>query len=618
MSGPLTFGQQKWLEGVFPAMLNSMGVPDASTDPMAAYRYIRTHREVQKQAARQRPLMRIYDKNMHYVAALTGEMYGQCEELLTDTGKATTAIRYNNWIGDYLVNQTKIHEDLHLVVDPIPTQPDWRTRWGGKITGIAAKKDSKGIHTIEMEAVSNREHAKNLLFGANPIFPPEVQLPKMWVLPGNTRTVLAMSMFINLARLFFPVTSVIGNIFNPAGWLNPLNETALHNLNPLDWPMQVGFVNSGADRSRTTVMGAQWTDWQSAMTPLLQDAGVTFRAVTWLTEDKDTIHEELVDAGRFLGKKLDGGVAAAARPKRNCIGFMLTDDSGRPGVTGTGIDGLINLAAVTLDDLLTPILVNIDTGESLNGEPIEEATGEERTTIIEKLTGVAKKPPQAIWWEGQYSGIIESERRMHKAPVKTIMTGGRSPSLVNEAQTFGIKYALAQLSAVISYGLGAYQQYGTPGLDNLYQGQLDNVLFAWQRFTDPIRALFTGDMAFQERIERGSGTAYTLAGILTLRLGNYKTRAWQGFTTKVINGHPFLVDVDVRLGQQAGFEQDGIIFADQITAIKREWDRKKPLTISLAIGDDHDKEDPLSRGMRVLSAIWGTLGQFLGEGTIFG
>lgn len=649
--GPIspTFNQHKYMADVFDHAVGQLGEPDPATDPMSAYRYMRTKKHVMRTSATQRPGIRIWDGSMNFIGAMTGELSGSCEELASDSGKANGAIRFSNWMGDYLINQTKVHEDLHITFDPIPTQPTWETRWGGKITGLVGKKDERGVHTIEFEALSNREHAKKLLFGANPFFAPEVQLPKMWVLPGNTRTILSISMFVNLARLFFPALSIETNVFNPFGWINPISPDAILGLDPLNWPLQAIFVNPGLDQSRTSVLGATWTDWHSTMDPLLKDAGCTFRSYTWLKEDTTSFHTELVDAAKLLGVDLLEQAAAGlingvgqalegafgnsfgigvkkphitdlvSRPRRNCVGFAIEDHSSRTGMTGTAADGIVNVAAVTIDDLLTPYLVNLDTKETLNGEPIEEASGEERVTLFEKLAGVARKPPKVIWWDGQYSAILESERRLHKGPVKTVMTGGRSPSLVNEAQTFAIRYALAQLSAVIDMAIfGAYQTPGTPGLDNLYQGQLDNVLFAWERETDAIRALYTGDMAWNEVIEKGSGTAYTLASILTLRVGLYKTRAWEGFTAKVANGWPWFLDIDVRLGERAGFEQNHIIFVDQITAIKREWSRQKAVTVSMALGDDSDKEDPYARGMRFLAAMWSTLGQFLGEGTLFG
>jgi hypothetical protein len=154
-------------------------------------------------------------------------------------------------------------------------------------------------------------------------------------------------------------------------------------------------------------------------------------------------------------------------------------------------------------------------------------------------------------------------------------------------------------------------------LDNLYQGQLDNTAFAWERYTDPVRAVWSGDLAFQEYFERGSSSAYTLAAWLTLREGNYKTRPFYGFQTETINGRPWLIDQDVLLGQRAGFEMNGIIYVDQITAIKRTYDRKTPVIVSMSIGDDRDKHDPVARGIRVMQAVYSLVGALAGEGTIF-
>ncbi|TDZ94831.1 hypothetical protein CCUG62472_01646 [Mycobacteroides salmoniphilum] len=598
VTAPLEF--TRWLNDALVDTLNRPTKPDPATDPMSAYKYLRGRRDAIEGAARQRPMLRLFDKNMDPIAQIAGERLASVEEMHSDSGQANVVLRYDNWLTDFILQQTKIHEDLHLVVDPIPTQATWRTRWGGKVTGINAKRDSSGVHTLELEAISNRQHAKNLLFAANPVFPPEVQLPKMWVLPGNTRTILSASMFINLARLFFPLLSIPTNVFNPFGWLNG----GISGLDPLSWPLQVAFVNPLLDQSRLSVVGAAWTDWHAAMNDMLKDAGCDFRAYTWLKEDKDSPHTELVDLVR--GTVAEEAVNDVTRPHRNCIVFAIEDKSGVTGPTGTAADGVINLIGATLDDMITETLINLD----------EDGDGE-TDPVFRKLLGVAPEKPKTIWYDGQFSGIIESERRQHKGPVKTVMTGSRSPQIVNQAQTFAIRYALSQLAQVINYAIGAYQQPGTEGLDNLYQGQLDNTLLAWMRFTDPRRALWTGDMAWQEHFEKGGGTAYTLSGVVTMRVGHFKTRAWQGFTVKVVNGRPHAIDIDIGLGDRAGFEQGGIIFVDQITAIKRTWSRNEPVTVQLAIGDDSDKEDPAARGLRALQAVWTTLSQFLGEGTIF-
>jgi hypothetical protein len=147
-------------------------------------------------------------------------------------------IRGGDYLGDFVRNAVRFEEDLHLSIDTNPTQPSWKTRWGGKITTINVKRDSSGVHTVELIATSNREHLKTTLVGSTPLFPPEIQPIKMWFLPANTRTACFVTMFINLLRQFDPLVSIPTNIANPAGWINPLGPDALLNLLPTEWPIQ--------------------------------------------------------------------------------------------------------------------------------------------------------------------------------------------------------------------------------------------------------------------------------------------------------------------------------------------------------------------------------------------
>lgn len=622
---PIEIAYTQMLAGVFAPIGTGVngteGVcPDPSANPMTCLQYMTNRNDTIIRAAQQRPLIRIADKNLNPIAILSEEMGATFEEKWDDSGSGKVTLRYDNHLVDYLVNQTRVDEDLHLLVDPIPTKPDWRTRWGGKIHEIHIKQNEDGTKTVELLAVSMREHAKKLLIASNPIFAPEVQLPKMWVVPGPTRTIAFLTFMVNLARLFVPGISTVTNIFNPAGWLDPLSLDSVENFHPLSWPIQVAFVNPLIDQSRWSCIGATWQDWHSATSDMLKDAGVVLRAYTWLPEDADSPHTELVDLASTLSKPLKGAATQVIRPTRPCVVFSLEDMSGQTGPTGSVIDGLLNVIGVTLDDMFSTVLLNGDTGQTLNGEKLVDVNGQ--TPIFESLLGVAPAPPKAIWRDGQFTGIISADVAYHKAPVKTTMTGGKSPALVNELQTFGIKYGLSQISDMINAAIGtfvntAWQMPGTPGLDSLYQGQLDNTLFCWERVTDPVRALYSGDHSYQEYMERGSGTAYTLSSVLSLREGNYKTRAFTGFQVKTRNGMPWLIDVDVRLGERAGFEFDGVIYVDQITAIRREWDRTKPVMVSMSIGDDRDHNDPIARVMRFMSAIWTTIGAFAGEGTVF-
>jgi hypothetical protein len=393
----------------------------------------------------------------------------------------------------------------------------------------------------------------------------------------------------------------------------------------------VAFIDTITDQSRWTAIGANWQqNWHDAFKDLLSDAGCFMRVYTYLTTDEDSPHTQLVPLVPI----------GAATPSRNCVIFSFENKSGVTGPTGTLFDGLLDLVAVTLDDLITPIAIDLSNGQTfdpgaiLNGESVYDASGIGQTYMIESLLGLVPAPPQVIWWDGVYNGVLTSDLFWHKGSVKTIMVGSKSPVLVNEAQTFAIKYGLAELSQVLYAGNPIYagdavgggpggqmntlQVPLTSGLDALYQGQLDDVLFAWERFTDPIRAFLSGDVAWQEHFQKGStGTAYTLAGILDLRVGDWNTRAYGTFRATTYDGHPWVADYDYYIGDRVGFEQNGIIWADNVYKIKREWDWEKPLEVEVTVGEDKQKKDPFGAAFRTLATLYNFVGNLAGEGTIF-
>lgn len=644
MNAPYTFTsgptQNQWVFNLLP-LAGSSGVPDPVTQPAQTATYLTGLGNLVNGFNHVRPLIRLFDANLENNLQITGELNCSVEELADDTGACQVEILYDNWIVDWIKNQTMVTADLNLVIDPHATQPDWRTRWGGKVTEMHVGKNDKGNNTIKFKAVSFREHAKNLLIASNPILPPEVQLPRLWVLPGPACTVCATTAFVNLARIFMPGWSTIDNIFNPAGWVNPLDGFSVL---PTEWPIQIAYLNPINDESRWTCVGASWTStWHDAFKDILSDAGCFMRVYTYLTTDADSPNQELNLILAQSGADTGGG-DILGNPLRNCCIFSFENKSGVTGPTGTLLDGMLQLVGVTLDDLITPVAIDLNTGnvydpgQVLNGETVEEASGIGQTYLIEQLLDVAPAPPKVIWWDGTFNGVLNSDLFWHKGSVKTIMVGSHSPVLVNEAQTFAIKYALAELSYLIyaanpdpvgdggadggnagaAVQASSWMTPGTPGLDALYQGQLDDVLLAWERFTDPIRAFYAGDVAWQEHYQKGtSGTAYTLAGILDLRVGDWVTRAYGTYKAGSYDGHPWVADYDYFLGDRVGFEQDGIIWVDNCYKIKREWDWEKPMEVEVTIGEDKQKSDPFGAAFRTIAMLYNLVGSVVGQGTIF-
>jgi len=144
------------------------------------------------------------------------------------------------------------------------------------------------------------------------------------------------------------------------------------------------------------------------------------------------------------------------------------------------------------------------------------------------------------------------------------------------------------------------------------RGQLDNILLAYIRFTSPVRALRAGPYGYLEHFE-GQGSAYTVSSTLTLRQGHWKTRPYQAFKVKIVNGRPLRVYYDFNLADRALFEIDGILHTDQVTAIRMHYDKDTPKTFDISVGDDQEAEDPLARVVRGAQLIWSAIGLVFGS-----
>jgi hypothetical protein len=599
--------QQKADKKYRASVIGIDGVPDAHKDPMQSYRYIVARRNVIIGSHKQRPLIRLWDKDMNFIGRLTGERDVSWQELMHSAGAASVKVLRSNWLADFLIKDVRAEEDLHITIDPRPSKRHWSTRWAGKVTAAHIKRTAEGTHEVHLDLISVWEHWRHIAFMANPVLPPEAQLPKIYMIAMNCRSAVVTSAMLNLMRQYNPVLSIFTNLLNPGHWLTPVMDPAISfknsdgslpqtaNFNPLDWPVQMAFVNPILDQSRLSFVVARQTMADVACEPILKDAGCFMRAVMFLEEDKDTPHTELAD---IIGQKL-------ARPTRNAVVFIPYNKSGVTGPTGTLIDGVLNLVGATTDDAITEIIFPID--KDLDGitDP-----------LFRKWLGVAPAKPKVIFRDGEYSGIIESDRIQYKAKARTILTGGKSPGWLNQAQTFAIKFGLSQLQTAITEGM-FHNEGPAPlgsGLEEVYQGQLDDTLFAFQKWTDPKRLFNMGIHALLEHIENGSGTAWTVSGTITMRIGQWKTRPHTACKVSVVNGFPWFVYDDFDLGDRVAFELADILFTDQVSGIKWSYSTGQALQCELSIGTDDDEEDPFARGLRAIQGIWGVVGMILGDG----
>lgn len=537
-----------------------------------------------------KPLIRLWDKEFNFLTRIEDVDRWMWEELATDDGTAeiTFSGSHQDWLREIVCIDTRVEEDLHITIDPDPDNPtDWRNRWGGKVMTIEDDETAGEAPVTTLKCISNRRHLKGIYLAANPIFPMEVQLPKMYLWGGPCAFTCASSTFINLFRLYtlngwFPIPR---NVFAPETWLQ--------NISPLNWPVQVMPINPITDQSRWCTIGSRWKDAHTVFQAPMKDAGVICRAYTWLPGDPPPY--------TMFGETL----AKILKPTRACVILSFEDKSGVTGPTGTLLDGALNLMAATLDDLITETIIPLD--RDLDGET---------DPFFRKLLLVAPKPPPVVYRDVGFGNVKKKKRVIHKSQATDIIIGGKSPGWVNQAITFAIRYGLSQLGATITYGLGAYATPGAEGLDNLYQGQLDDVFLAFQRFVNPIRSAQAGSYAFREHFATNTGTAYVLNAIQGIAIGDEEMRAYSSMKFDVGEG-PYVWGQDYTLGDRVSAEIRQITYTDQILAARAEGTREQPGDVQISFGDDSREENPIARGFRTIGTVANFAAMLAGSGDLF-
>ncbi|MFY9337158.1 MAG: hypothetical protein WAO90_14330 [Mycobacterium sp.] len=229
---------------------------------------------------------------------------------------------------------------------------------------------------------------------------------------------------------------------------------------------------------------------------------------------------------------------------------------------------------------------------------------------------MAPKRPPFVYRDTGYGGTLSKTLAVHKSKAITIVVGGRSPGWVNQAITYAIRYGISQLAQTITLPGTATQIPGSEGLDNLYQGQLDDTMLAFMPFVDPMRSSMVGSYARNEHFEQPGGSAFTMSSVMTARQGWWATRPYSSMRFD-IDDSLYRIGEDIRLGSRVSAERKGVLYTDQIMAIKRSGSRNSSGRPIISFGDDSREEDPVAQGFAAIAKVANFAAALAGSGSIF-
>jgi chromosome condensin MukBEF MukE localization factor len=103
---------------------------------------------------------------------------------------------------------------------------------------------------------------------------------------------------------------------------------------------------------------------------------------------------------------------------------------------------------------------------------------------------------------------------------------------------------------------------------------------------------------------------------MTARQGWWKTRPYTSMKFD-IDDSLYKLGEDIRLGSRVSAERKGVIYTDQIMAIKRRGDRNSSGRPVISFGDDSREEDPVAQGFAAIANIANFAAMIVGSGDMF-
>ncbi|QDF15392.1 minor tail protein [Gordonia phage Mollymur] len=612
-------------------MTTAIGVGTA-WNPQAAVSAMREH-DIQETDELLDPVVgiRIFDK--FYDLAEFAQDYLDLEFTLKRNGTGALALSLpgDTACRDHIFNNPDGADAIiPIVVDTAGVQ------WSGQIDTAAIVLDDEGVETIEITALHDWEWCNRVAMWPSPFAPLEAQFPKRMIGIGPAATIIKTFYRANLVRLQLPLWRMpaLNEIFDE-GLINLPAAAVGTAVGGLAGAVAGGVAGGAAGTALGTVAvpgigsvpGAALGAAGGAIVGGVAGAAVGGAvgglaigqgdpnfpvAVIPSNPLRDTTKWCAVSARMQMGGELfeqvlkESGLALVARVflpeeheqpapehftlKHPTIVLDVEDHSGVTGPTGTVIDGILWWSTELLSDMVTEIF-SLSTEEEAGQDGF---IADDDLSSISKWLGLRKARPDVVWLDGQYSGIISGQVTIHKPMARDIIVGGRSPGWVNSLIDVGMSLLLNYIGTIAA----------APGLASIYTGQFDDILLAYQRFTDAGRALRAGPYLYHEHVVADASSAYTMDGTMSGRSGIWDTRGYTSKTVRVRDANPYIFGVDYNIGHLVGYELDGTIWTDYVTEATFRDNREERAFWEITIGDGADEEGEGVRAQRKIAGLF--------------
>lgn len=447
----------------------------------------------------------------------------------------------------------------------------------GRLETLVVDSDEFNRQKVTMTFKDDYETLKYYDVWSNPFLPAAFQFPRVFILPGPTRWVLKMTLFLQVLREQASLWSLPDD---------PLDVSKWFNLNQNTWMVQIvptSLAQALADGDIWCVATSRWKNFHDMATPIVEDAEYSWKLRRWFAGDP--LEQWMIDANYT--------------PRHGVLLIDLVDNSGTYVGTshgGTMFDGLARTIADFTEDFLEEEMV------MLTDDPIPPAYLQ-----ASPLSRFTNKDRPFVFYEPEMPSVKSMKHTYRPAKGVQINTGGHSMPGVNELISAGIQ-ALGDI-------IGNALQVGSIGgsIDTILKPFYEDTVLAWMSVKLLARSMKQGDSRLFEYFQEGADKAYTISSMMVLRTGIWATRTVRVSEIEVTDAGPWLIGdngvghywLSSRVGATVPGDTSRRIYMDRVRDLKLHTERYQEPNFTIKIGDPKAAEDPFA-------AAWNRIEQLLG------
>lgn len=498
--------------------------------------------------------------NSYGVYGIIGD-YLSCEVEFkrNQVGTGTIVVKGSDPLGQYA------HLNCPVTVVPITVQVNG-LRWSGRVSDCEYS-DVEGIQTYTLQLKSDWDWFNHLLVWPNFLFPLELQFPTKAIFAGQSITNLKELIAEQTIRLQLGLWEWLDEIYDPAAWFASTQENE-----GLLVPIAVNPSNPLTDTSPWTAVVCQMDTVATIAEQILKSTGLVLTAELWLPGDPQP-------SGLTLNQP--------------CIVVDVLDKSGVTGPTGTFIDGLITDIATLATGAYAEVVL------PLNGSGYLPPG-----VVIDPALGVDWTPPWVVYYpDNRYSGVKELHITAHSPIAYTVLSGGKSPSWVNDLINVALEGLVSLiLGAIATIPLLAGAAAAAGFVDTLVDGIFSNVVLAWDELENAPRRKALGPFGFPEFPTAIGSTAWTLDSAFSLLDGMWTTRGFWSMTLTTTQDYPYQFGRDFGIGDLVSYVHNNTMWSDYVYSVVATDTREDRWQSHAQIGDGQSTESPFAVLQRRMTA----------------